>query len=104
VGPLAPPIGRRRPARAEAVRRWLLVGLLLAGCGSPHWSKSGATAADFSRDSYDCASRHQEVQRSFAPYQGYREGVNVSKELYRACMTARGYQRVQGGEWEGPRD
>ena len=82
----------------------LLCAWLLTGCGSAHWSKSGATAADFARDSYDCATRHQETSRSFRPYVGYSEGASVSKELYRACMTALGYQRVQGGEWEGPRD
>jgi hypothetical protein len=35
---------------------WLLAIASLAGCaGTLHWTKTGATADDFNRDSYECA-------------------------------------------------
>jgi hypothetical protein len=76
----------------------------LAACGTLHWTKPGATAPDFARDSYACGQQHQEVSRSFAPFEGYQEGVNVNKQLYRACMQAKGYQRTDPDGWVGLRD
>jgi len=46
------------------MRRRHLAGILicsvglLAGCASKHWSKAGATEAEFNQDSYTCAQQH----------------------------------------------
>ena len=78
--------------------------IVLAGCSTAHWTKPGATAADFNRDSYECAQQHQENSASWRPYQGFRSGVTVSKDLYRGCMQAKGYNRNDPNGWEGFRD
>ncbi len=82
----------------------IIAVILLTGCADKHWTKPGATAQGFSRDSYECAAQHREHHASFKPFEGYREGDSVNKDLYRACMQSRGYQRVEGGEWIGIRD
>jgi len=35
---------------------------------------------------------------------GPRYGLEVEKDLYRACMKARRYSFVEGGDWVGLRD
>jgi hypothetical protein len=76
------------------MRQWLpvvwLLAVVVSGCAK-HWTKPGATNAEFSRDSYECAQAHQ-------------DGGEVRKNLYRACLQNRGYQHVQGGEFIGLRD
>lgn len=87
----------------------LVVGgvFLLAACGTTkHWTKPGATAEDFNRDSYACAKEtSRDTFRWRAPIVGGpKYGPEVDKDMYRACLRARGYERVEGGQWEGFRD
>jgi hypothetical protein len=90
------------------MKRATLLALLLTACGGPtlHWTKAGASRADFDRDSYECAREHSRDSFEWRPpiAGGPRYGPQINKELYRACLTARGYQRVEGGEWVGLRD
>jgi hypothetical protein len=69
------------------------VAFVLLGCATDHWSKAGATAEDFYRDSWECARQTT-----------YREGTKVNKDLYRACLNARGYSRNDPNGWKGLRD
>ena len=81
--------------------------LLLTGCGSSkQWAKPGATADDFHRDSYACANESRQSWFEFrrVPFGPSSDEKGINKELYRACLQARGYQRVEGGEWKGLRD
>ena len=92
------------------LRRFLVpaVVVMFAGCRSTlHWSKSGGTAPDFNRDSYECATQTTQTERRAGLGGGsgfYREGTTVNKDLYRACMTARGYSRNDPKGWQGLRD
>lgn len=92
------------------LRRVLLpvVIVMCAGCGPTlHWTKSGATAVDFNRDSYECATQTTYTERRAGLGGGsgfYREGTTVNKDLYRACMIARGYSRNDPDGWQGLRD
>jgi hypothetical protein len=38
---------------------WLLAVVGVSGCAK-HWTKPGATNAEFSRDSYECALQHSD--------------------------------------------
>ncbi len=67
---------------------WLLSVVVVSGCAK-HWSKPGATAAEFARDSFDCATKSR----------GEKGGVN--KDLYRACLQMFGYERRSDGRFEG---
>ena len=71
----------------------ILSAAILAGCGDKHWSKQGASADDFGRDSWDCAQKAAKADRD-----------GVDKNMWRACMMGHGYQRVYFGKWEGIRD
>lgn len=73
----------------------ILTAVLVAGCAQKHWTKPGATAEDFERDSRACGL---EARR------GVFIAPPVDKRIYRSCMTTRGYQRVEGGTWVGLRD
>jgi hypothetical protein len=81
------------------MRRYLglaiLASVLVTGCADKHWTKPGATAEDFVRDSDACAL---EARR------GVFTAPPVDKRKYRSCMMARGYARVEGGKWLGVRD
>jgi hypothetical protein len=74
-----------------------LVAGLLTGCGNAfYWQQEGRGQADFERESSVCAG---EAQR--APHDADMEKV------YRACMRAKGWQRVQAatsapGQFRGP--
>ena len=91
---------------------FLVLALLsLAGCATKHWTKPGVTAQDFHRDSFECAQQTlHSTETSMAPSFWFWSGgstsseTKVSKELYRTCLQAKGYQLVQGGQWEGLRD
>jgi hypothetical protein len=74
----------------------LLSAGILARCGGFYWQQQGRGQADFERESGACA---QEAQR--AP-----KGADLEK-VYRACMGAKGWQRVQAqtpvpGQFRGP--
>lgn len=73
----------------------ILTAALVVGCAQKHWTKPGATVEDFVRDSKAC---ELEARR------GVFIAPPVDKRGYRNCMTARGYQRVEGGKWVGLRD
>lgn len=72
-----------------------LVVIAFAGCAEKRWTKPGATVEDFNRDSHACG---QEAQR------GVFVGAPVHTRVYRSCMSARGYRRVEGGQWLGLKD
>jgi hypothetical protein len=102
--------GPARPTLAGAVSRaarqrlaaGFLLGLLtVAGCATTErgWTRPNTTEAEFNRDSYECAREAVEWSVT-AP----RIETKVNKDLYRACMRARGYQLVEGGAWRGFRD
>jgi hypothetical protein len=65
--------------------------LLVGACASPTiWDKSGATQADFNKDSYEC--QKDAYAAGGAQYVGYgatRRTVNVP--MYNNCMVAHGY-------------
>jgi hypothetical protein len=80
----------------------LSVALALVSCAGPkRWAKPGATAEEFHRDSLDCARQYSARSAKFRPFEGYSDKVRIDDDLYRACLQARGYQRVEGGQWEG---
>jgi len=66
----------------------ILAAVALVACAAPkppkpQWSKSGASSEQFAKDSYECALKHE------------------STSMYRACLEAKGYRLVPGGEF-GP--
>ena len=66
--------------------RWFPIALLvLAGCGGQmYWTKPGATEATFQADHQPC---FKEASISY----------NIgSEKLYKACMSSRGWTRIQG--------
>jgi hypothetical protein len=79
-----------------------------SGCTTERgWTKAGAVEADFNRDSYECAREATSASRRAAIVDGsglIRGEVKSDKDLYRACMRARGYQLIDGGHWRGFRD
>jgi hypothetical protein len=85
----------------------ILVGIalvMLGACASKlGWTKAGAVETDFNRDSYECA-REATYTRVRAGGGFLGEERTVGKDLYRACMRARGYELVEGGQWHGFRD
>src|SRR5258705_2270438 len=72
----------------------VLVGLLLVGCGKHYWSKPGAGASDFLRESNDCA-RENAVQVSASKDYGI-----VIADLYKVCLKSRGW--IRGQQFEPP--
>ena len=90
----------------EAVAVALVV--VLTGCSSTvaRWVKPAATADDFNRDSYDCARAHTGKEFRLQPLilGGPSYGDQLNKDLYRACLVSKGYQRVEtesGNGWRG---
>jgi len=77
--------------KSRAVRLALTVGigLLLVGCGKHYWSKPGAAASDFNRDSAECA-RENAVQMTANKDYGI-----VIADLYKLCLKSRGWNRAQ---------
>ncbi|MGH7344961.1 MAG: hypothetical protein ACREK4_08615 [Candidatus Rokuibacteriota bacterium] len=65
------------------------VGLLLMGCGKHYWSKPGAGASDFAKDSAECA-RENAVQMTANTNYGI-----VIADLYKICLRSRGWNRAQ---------
>ena len=85
----------------------LLVGAsVLFACATParHWTRPETTAAEFERDSFDCAKQSPGLKVRTWPRMTAGIESSVDKDLYRNCMRARGYQFVEGGPWEGHRD
>ncbi len=64
--------------------------LLLAattGCSRYYWSKPGATAEQFTKDSQAC------VQQAAATVPAGAASLDAVEQYYRACLTSRGYLR-----------
>jgi hypothetical protein len=94
--------GRTRPDhRGHLIGRPILVALALfvpVGCGVHYWQRQGSDVQDFERDSSGCVTEAKAPRLSFEP-----------EQLYRACMRARGWQRVQVGvpepdQFRGPEE
>ena len=62
----------------------IVAAVTLVACApkppKPQWSNPGASSDQFAKDSYECALRHE------------------STSMYRACLEAKGYRLVPGGE------
>jgi hypothetical protein len=81
---------------------WRLLGVLvlvavLSGCGKHYWESPGRGVHEFSLDSTEC------INEATGKY-----GV-ASEGIYRACMKARGWVRVQSPDpsdrqFRGPED
>jgi hypothetical protein len=67
----------------------LVVSLVLVGCGKHYWNRPGASFAEFSQDSRECAKENAIYTSANKAY-----GI-VPAELYRACMRGRGWARAQ---------
>lgn len=75
---------RAAPAGRVSLALALVVALAaLAGCGRHYWSRSGATADEFNRDSATCA-------KEASPQYGL-----LIQDVYRGCLRARGWTRAQ---------
>ena len=82
-----------------SMKRGLLVlglALLLTGCGKHYWEAPGRGVADFETDSGQC------IQEAKTKYE-------VSERIYRGCMRARGWARIQAADpsntqFRGPED
>src|SRR5437867_6669396 len=73
------------------VIRLITIGVALggiAGCGKFYWSKPGATAEAFYRDSHQCAQKSSAANVT-------RVGIDLDEAAYRTCLRARGYTREQ---------
>jgi len=71
------------PGRARVVLALLVLLPALTGCGRHYWSRSGASADDFNRDSAAC------VKEASPQY-----GILI-QDMYRGCLRARGWTRAQ---------
>ena len=66
----------------------IVAGVLLSGCaGQTYWNKSGATQADFSRDSYAC---ERDARQSGYYGSGLAGAINL-QGFFGRCMQAQGY-------------
>jgi hypothetical protein len=77
------------------MRRGLLVlalALSLTGCGKHYWTRPGASADDFARDSGECA-RAVAIETSSDKSYGI-----VRSDYYKACLRSRGWARAQHPE------
>lgn len=85
------------------MRSRLILPVLLAtvGCQAPMWTKPGATQDEFSRDKYACM---QEAQQPASAAHVNRHGgqassgIATNRDLFTACMNARGYYQQRPGE------
>ena len=72
--------------------------LLSAGCGVHYWQRQGADVQDFQQDSRGCVTEAKVPRLGIEP-----------EQMYRVCMRARGWERVQAGvpeknQFRGPED
>jgi len=63
----------------------LALGLLLTGCGKHYWEAPGRGVTEFETDSGQC------IQEAKTKYE-------ISERIYRGCMRARGWYRVQAAD------
>jgi len=74
----------------------IIIALLLAGCGKHYWEGSGRGFGEFQTDSGQC------IQEAKTKYE-------VSERIYRRCMRAQGWERIQTNypsdrQFRGPED
>ncbi|OFW10408.1 MAG: hypothetical protein A3G20_04315 [Acidobacteria bacterium RIFCSPLOWO2_12_FULL_59_11] len=67
----------------------LALSLLLTGCATYFWTKPGTTDEQFYKDSHECAK--ESSPRADSNVKEFR----VNDDLYRACLSARGYRRAK---------
>jgi hypothetical protein len=72
------------------------IGLFLAGCGKHYWEAPGRGFGEFQTDSDQC------IQEAKTKYE-------VSERIYRRCMRAQGWERIQTNypsdrQFRGPED
>ncbi len=65
----------------------LVLALLSTGCAKFYWTRANTTEEQFNRDSHECAK-----DSSPGPGTTVKE-YKINSQLYRACLTARGYLR-----------
>ena len=85
--------------RHPRISAWIglcLAAVTLTGCGLFYWSKPGSTAAEFNRDSSECA-------REAASNQAAVQSSDIFRQVYFTCLTSRGYVRTQTRD-PGPGD
>jgi hypothetical protein len=90
-----------RPIHAPRAGWPVLVSVVLlstVGCGAHYWQRQGAVVQDFQQDSQLCVSEAKAPRLNIEP-----------EQMYRACMRARGWQRVKAGvperdQFRGPED
>ena len=70
----------------------LVAASLLAGCGKHYWNKPGAGAADFAKDSSECARANAMYMSANQEY-----GI-VLEDAYKGCLRMRGWMRAQHHE------
>jgi hypothetical protein len=84
---------RTRPSLRH---QWLVVVVLaaaLSGCARYYWAKPAGTAEQFDRDSRECAAEA-------APKSAPGEYTVFRTELYRTCLSSRGWLREK--QWDPP--
>src|SRR5437867_8435951 len=91
----------RRTKRGDRMILLRLIPLILAlglfvGCGSHYWQAPGRSVTDFGTDSRQC------IQEATSKY-------DVSEKIYRRCMRAQGWERVETNyptdrQFRGPED
>jgi hypothetical protein len=75
----------------------VLLTAVVTGCGSGFfWQQQGRSQTDFERESADCTGNAQKAPKD-----------SDMEKVYRACMRAKGWQRVQAatpapGQFRGP--
>jgi hypothetical protein len=91
--------GRPDSSENVSMKPWRLAGrsilaaaalLALAGCGVHYWQRPGADVQDFQQDSRGCVAEAKVPRLGIEP-----------EQMYRVCMRARGWQRIQTGVPEG---
>lgn len=65
-----------------------LAAVSLAGCGKFYWGKPGASQEEFVRDNRECV-------KDAAPTPSAAEHGIIYDQMYRACLSARGWKREQ---------
>lgn len=68
--------------------------LILAGCAPRAWTRTGATQADYNKESYSCEKDVRQSQHAG----GLIAGAIDMREFYARCMQAAGWAEVARGQ------
>ena len=76
------------------MKRLLLLasGIVLTSCAETVWVESGATQADFKRDSYEC---ERDTRMSAASFGGGFSGALGAQSFVERCMDVKGWSKTQ---------